>query len=901
MSLFSWIAGCLRPTSDLVLRQPQTVRASRRGCLGLVDIIWLCTLRYPLYLPLFTTLMPSPAATTVSRPTHTGQPILARLQGLFPASPTTGTHPTPTMSELPPITSPPRSSVVAKALKVRIISWNMHDSVPKGDLEELLGKVPSYTGPDAPSGSFPQLPADDHHPYHLVVIAGQECPSMLGIPMGLGAGFKLIDRERDRDADRAEREKAKERDKDYDRPRSKPHKDEIKDSPSHEGTGWTAMIEDWLCHGARQATSPTPSDVGGPKPLSARAAPKERKGPYQLLIKERMMGLYLAIYIHRELRPLVRGTSRSAVTAGLIGGRVGNKGGVGISIDLDGTTLLFINAHLAAHEGKVNHRLANFAKIKAELTVDDFLAPDDPRVMSEDPTDKFDYTFLCGDLNFRLDISRLHADWLISRQDYAQALAFDQLRNLMQSGKAFVGFNEAPIDFPPTFKYDVLRTIKQKRRGSRLDRWRTPGERVQRLTEVGEHADEHELEDDESDKEGEAEAEAVSLSSSVWTSVHSRPGTDGDDDYFQPSPSSHAISAFSSPGSRVSISTAALKVKTKWLSVMSPTSPHSPAKWLKTKQTAFVTRHDVPSAVATREEKIDVVERGSSLDGNVLRPSLKRLSSTKSSLPSDDEDEGDDKGVYDSSHKKRVPSWCDRVLWKTTVQPEPESEDEEPFDFPTSRPRTRVGQFFANAFRPLRARRNSYSSFTSAVSIATSSTTNEADVSFTDSSPSSPDVTEQNAPFSRFVEPQGRLFHSRSSEMFNKPLAATRTLSSEAAPGLQRSNSSSNHPPTPPLNRPRRATLSHETVASPTTAVPNLNRVATPSRWRFFPSFLTHNSTQSGSSQDPSASIDTIPPRIPRRGEVQCLNYNTLDDRGMRRLEGRSDHRPVIAAYVVYV
>jgi hypothetical protein len=34
----------------------------------------------------------------------------------------------------------------------------------------------------------------------------------------------------------------------------------------------------------------------------------------------------------------------------------------------------------------------------------------------KDITDKFDYTFICGDLNFRLDISRLHADWLISRQ-----------------------------------------------------------------------------------------------------------------------------------------------------------------------------------------------------------------------------------------------------------------------------------------------------------------------------------------------------------------------------------------------------------------------------------------------------------------------------------------------------
>lgn len=44
---------------------------------------------------------------------------------------------------------------------------------------------------------------------------------------------------------------------------------------------------------------------------------------------------------------LAAGTSRSAVTTGLIGGRVGNKGGVGVSVNLDGTTLLFVNAHLA--------------------------------------------------------------------------------------------------------------------------------------------------------------------------------------------------------------------------------------------------------------------------------------------------------------------------------------------------------------------------------------------------------------------------------------------------------------------------------------------------------------------------------------------------------------------------
>ncbi|KAJ7219954.1 inositol polyphosphate phosphatase [Mycena pura] len=795
--------------------------------------------------------MSSPTASTVTIQTRrTGQPtVLARLQGLFPTSPTTGINPIPSV----PAQSPRRPP---KSLKIRIVTWNMHDSIPKGDLEELLGKVPFYRAPEQPFG-FPQFPVEDVHPYHLVVIAGQECPSTSGIPRGLGAGFKIIDREKDRDAGRESR-----------------HKEEAKDP--HDGVGWTAMIEDWLCHGVRY-TSPTPSEISLPKPLAARSTAKERKGPYQLLIKERMMGLYLAIYIHRELRPLVKGTSRSVVAAGLIGGRVGNKGGVGISMNLDGTTILFINAHLAAHGEKVNHRLANFAKIKAELTVDDFLSADDPRVMAEDPTDKFDYTFLCGDLNFRLGISRLHADWLISRQDYAQALAFDQLRTLMQSGEAFVGFNEAPIDFPPTFKYDVLRTIKQKRRGLALDRSRTAGERAQRLTEVNEHFEESGP-DGDGDNEGEA-GEAASLSSSLGTSIHSRQGTDGDDDDC-PSPSSHAISSLSSPGSRISISAAARKAKTKWLTVFSPTSPHSPTKWRLRKKHA-VRSPSSPAEGAGAELK---AARHRSLETTALAPSFKRISSTKSSLPSDDEDERDhDKGVYDSSHKKRVPSWCDRILWKTTVQPDPEPEEEE-LGLSTSRPRTRMGQFLANAFRPLanRGRRASYSSFTSATSVATSAT--NADLSVTDSSPSSPEQV------TRFAKPQGRFTSSRSSEMFNvtgKAPTPARTLSDEA---LQYTNSASH---SSPANRPRRVTLSPETLTS---VLQPHSRVATPFRWRFFPSFLT-----SSSSQDPSFLSDATPTKSPSRGEVICLNYDTLDDRGMRRLEGRSDHRPVIASYAVYI
>lgn len=134
-------------------------------------------------------------------------------------------------------------------------------------------------------------------------------PCGTGIPMGLGAGFKLIDKDKDK-----EREKEKDSDKarsskvslDKEEPKSRRSPEE----PSHEHShaGWTSLVEDWLCHGAGiRVCSPTTSDISIPKPLSARGPVKERKGPYQLLIKERMMGIYMAVYIHRDLRPFVRG------------------------------------------------------------------------------------------------------------------------------------------------------------------------------------------------------------------------------------------------------------------------------------------------------------------------------------------------------------------------------------------------------------------------------------------------------------------------------------------------------------------------------------------------------------------------------------------------------------------
>ncbi|KAF8876732.1 hypothetical protein BD779DRAFT_1559597 [Infundibulicybe gibba] len=720
----------------------------------------------------------------------------------------------------------------------------------------VLGKVPPYTAPSFSAGRFPSLSSDGNHPYHIVVV-------------------------REKDV-----EKPRRKDDDYLKP-LKTH-EEFHETPP---AGWTSMVEDWLCNGSAPAARPKPTtlDISSPMALSPRTLSKEpRKGPYTLLVKERMMGIYLAIYVHRDVKPLVRGTSKSAVTAGLIGGRVGNKGGVGISVNLDGITLLFLNAHLAGNaRGKVHHRLANFSKIKTELSVDDFLAADDPRMVAEDLTDRFDYTFLCGDLNFRLDISRLHADWLISRQEYAQALAFDQLRNIMANGYAFSGFNEGAIDFPPTFKYDVLRTLKrEKRKGPRREAWKHSYEKLRS------HETEKEPEDADEDDGGEG-GEAASMASSVWTSVASKAYAD-DEVSVSVSPPSRTRSA---PGNRISIQAAAHKAKTKWLSlVKSPSVSGTPKKspqlsnddiWTKTVR--------APASTAERpsENLLRLLpERALSLDAidkSLLRPPpMVQISSSKSSVPSD-EDDGDEKGVYDSSHKKRVPSWCDRILWKSTVEPMPEPE-EEAGDMGT-KPRNRMSQLFVNVFRPLsRARKESHSSATSTAPSTIAPSTPTPFVytdSPSDSPPDSPRVGEP-APFSRFIQPLEKPTHSHSRSHENLPIRGQTSpvLSSfQRDLQLRRSNTITSSPPT--TTKIGEPALPH--ISDPGHILP------APARWRFFQSFLSHNSVSAQAPPPPPSASG------PQRGDVVCLEYDTLDDRGMRRLEGRSDHRPVMGAYAVYL
>ncbi|EJT46292.1 hypothetical protein A1Q1_05121 [Trichosporon asahii var. asahii CBS 2479] len=481
-------------------------------------------------------------------------------------------------------------------------------------------------------------------------------------------------------------------------------------------------------------------------------------GPYVNIIKERLLGMYMSVFVYKGCKHLLEGCDKSYVTAGLAGGRIGNKGGIGVSVNLAGHRLLFVNAHLAAHADKMDARLANIAKIKAELKLNDFLDESDPRKGFEDITDRFDTTFWCGDLNFRVDISQLHAKWLLDQKKYQDALMFDQLRKVMADPNInpLPGFEEAPITFMPTFKYDVWKSMRATNREIKRSIRRSRRERPERMSSdmagsftldgvpeletqptvleegdgeivsspidigprhdwqsarsssQGEHHPSHQLSMDES-----VASTRPSLSNSARPSSRYRSGTSAAESYKSGfTDQSHHSVAHPISG---------IKEKSKKLwgmfnlghkrtpSKARPVTPLSPPARRQSmasfRSSRISAASDEESAISDDEfpfrpfvedeggvsRRTSTSTTGSRREARerdperIERPerpkhTLLRSPSGASFAPgSEDGLDFDDTidhrvGVYDTSKKQRIPSWCDRVLWKSHVIPDEDDD-----------------------------------------------------------------------------------------------------------------------------------------------------------------------------------------------------------------------------------
>ena len=261
---------------------------------------------------------------------------------------------------------------------------------------------------------------------------------------------------------------------------------------------------------------------------------------YMLIRSHGLAAIHISLLCHRAIIPLISHIDSAAIATGLgsrrkgkkvqqededgnvitleQGGggglRLGNKGGVGIAICIGSTSILFVGAHLAAHKTKCDRRNQDFydvdhglmkklqdlpahvqkkeggkrkenedANVNNDATATDLDNKPNAEGKVLGASAKYDHVFWGGDFNYRINGTREAIDSLLAHQLHAVLYENDQLNIEMKRNAVFSNFQEGPLHFQPTYKYDpgtdVYDTSKKKRCPSWTDRilWRCNAQR----------------------------------------------------------------------------------------------------------------------------------------------------------------------------------------------------------------------------------------------------------------------------------------------------------------------------------------------------------------------------------------------------------------------------------------
>jgi hypothetical protein len=173
---------------------------------------------------------------------------------------------------------------------------------------------------------------------------------------------------------------------------------------------------------------------------------------YRCISSRALVGVFLCVFAKEGLRPSIRNVMDTEVKSTF----AGNKGGVGIRMQLYDSDVCFVCTHLAAKKDKVKKRNKDYAKIREGMKFtkkrnqDDEKQGGDALEMMRD----HDMVFWLGDLNYRLnctDLEDVHSR--IEDGNWQSLLPEDQLNLARQDKSAFGGFLEHVIDFMPTYKF----------------------------------------------------------------------------------------------------------------------------------------------------------------------------------------------------------------------------------------------------------------------------------------------------------------------------------------------------------------------------------------------------------------------------------------------------------------
>lgn len=183
---------------------------------------------------------------------------------------------------------------------------------------------------------------------------------------------------------------------------------------------------------------------------------------YHLLHTSTLVGLFTCIFVKSTIRDRISNLSSADVKRGM-GGLHGNKGAIIVRFMVDDTSMCFINCHLAAGQSQANARHTDIASIMdstmlpaerdASIRIDSFMGGGDGTMILD-----HELCLINGDLNYRIDtMSRDTVVAAVKANNLTKLLDRDQLLVARRRNPGFRlrAFEEMPINFAPTYKYDV--------------------------------------------------------------------------------------------------------------------------------------------------------------------------------------------------------------------------------------------------------------------------------------------------------------------------------------------------------------------------------------------------------------------------------------------------------------
>ncbi len=197
-----------------------------------------------------------------------------------------------------------------------------------------------------------------------------------------------------------------------------------------------------LSPGQILATDPAKRRMWETSIMDAFEQRKRKKSEYLLFRSEQLVGTALIVVVKSTITQSIRNVESATKKTGLQG-LSGNKGGVGIRLDIADSTLCLMTCHLAAGHGNVTERNADYRTISSGL-----------KFLRGKIIDDHDIIIWAADFNYRISLPNNDVRNYAEEGQLDPLFSADQLRQAMDDGEVFIGYDEGPITFRPTYKFD---------------------------------------------------------------------------------------------------------------------------------------------------------------------------------------------------------------------------------------------------------------------------------------------------------------------------------------------------------------------------------------------------------------------------------------------------------------